>query len=199
MQTSRDQLTRADVIAMVAENMYSGKVINNAHRGDIVEMMVLAALDGDWRPVGLGWHPWDLQRGEGSERVRIQVKQCAALQLWGPTRKLKLIFGWKKKPPEYFHKDNPGEEIESEGWFCDLFVFGLHLEKDEDRTDQVEPTQWSFLVVPTSDLKRGQNSMGLTKALKKWQPVTWNELPDTVDLVVQEMRQGAGIGPGSIW
>ena len=41
-------------------------------------MMVLAALGGEWRFVGLGWHPWDLQRGQGEDRVRIQVKPSAA-------------------------------------------------------------------------------------------------------------------------
>lgn len=177
---------RDDVIAMVAKYLYSGRVLNNAHRGDIVEMIVLSALGSEWKMVGLGWHPWDLQRGSGNARVRIQVKQCAALQIWGPTKKLVLKFGWKKQAPDYFHSDNPGEEFETEGWFCDVFVFGLHLEENKEKADQADPTQWSFLVVPANVLQRGQDSMLLSKALKRWRPVKWHELPGAVELAIEK-------------
>ena len=187
MELSKIQPSRDDVISMVAKNMYSPRILNNAHRGDVVEMIVLSALGADWKLVGLGWHPWDLQRGTGSERVRIQVKQTAALQLWGPTKNLSLKFGWKKKAPEYFSRDNPGEQIEPEGWFCDVFIFGLHLERDKDRADQVDPNQWKFLVIPASDLKRGRDSMVLNKALKRWQPVTWFQLLESVRLAIEQI------------
>jgi hypothetical protein len=59
--------------------MYSERILNNAHRGVVVETLVLAALGDGWRHVGLGGHPWDVQRGAGPDRVRIQVRQCAAL------------------------------------------------------------------------------------------------------------------------
>ena len=101
--------TRKELIASVAKHMYSGKILNNSHRGDVVEMLVLSALGSDWRFVGLGWHPWDLEKGAGASRVRIQVKQCAAMQLWGRTKKMQVQFGWKKNAPSYFAKDNPGE------------------------------------------------------------------------------------------
>ena len=98
-----------------------------------------------------------------------------------------LKFGWKKKAPDYFYRDNPGEEIEPEGWFCDVFVFGLHLEDDQDRTDQVDPKLLKFLVILTSDLRRGRHSMVLTKALKRWQPVTWFQLSESVELAIKYM------------
>ena len=180
--------SRDEIITMVIDNMYSGPILNNAHRGDVAEMIVLSALGPGWRPVGLGWHPWDLQRGSGHERVRIQVKQCAALQLWGKTKRLVLKFGWKKKAPDDFVKYNPGEKIESEGWFCDLFVFGLHREDNKNKADQLDPRQWEFLVIPTNDLKRGQDSMVLTKAFKKWRPVTWGELLDEVECAIKRRR-----------
>lgn len=178
--------TRDDVIAMVAENMYSDRILNNSHRGDVVEMIVLSALGSDWRLVGLGWHPWDLQRGNGEDRIRIQVKHCAALQLWGPTKRLQLNFGWKKKVAEYFFRDNPGEDIESQGWFCDVFVFGLHRDKDKDSADQVDPNQWEFLVIPVIELKEGQNSMVLSEALKRWNPVSWSELAKSVEQAIKQ-------------
>jgi hypothetical protein len=173
--------TRDEVIKSVADTLYSSSILNNSHRGDVVEMMVLAALGSEWSFVGLGWHPWDLQRGTGTDRLRIQVKQSAALQLWGPTKKRVLSLNWSDNPPSYFARDNPGETIESEGWFCDIFIFGLHQELDPTKVDQVDPRQWKFLIIPICDLKKGAKSISLTKALSKWPLSAWHELPQAVD------------------
>lgn len=174
-------LSRSQIVQRVAEQIYGSRILNNAHRGDVVEMMVLAALGDDWKHVGLGWHPWDLQRGHGQDRVRIQVKQTAAMQLWGKTVQRTLSFGWKPNPPSYFKRDNPDEHIENEGWFCDLFIFGLHDETDEARIEQADPRQWSFLVIPTTDLKRRTNSMRLSKARQIWTPIEWQRLRQEVE------------------
>ena len=178
---------RDEIIALVAQHMYSGRVLNNAHRGDLVEMMVLAALGPEWRFVGLGWHPWDLQRGIGDSRARIQVKQCAALQLWGETRKQTISFGWSDAPPSYFKKYNPAEEIESEGWFCEVFIIGVHQGTDPNRVDQADPTQWGFLVIPTCDLAARTSSIVLTKALGRWPLVSWEDLPRAVNEPLKRM------------
>lgn len=81
---------------MILDRIYAGPIINNSHRGDIVEMMVLDALGTDWKLVGLGWHPWDLQKGTRKSRVRIQVKNCALLQIWGQTE-LTRVSVWLEK------------------------------------------------------------------------------------------------------
>jgi len=181
--TSHTTPSRDHIIQSISDNMYSGRVLNNSHRGDVVEMMVLSALQPEWKFVGLGWHPWDLQRGTHDDRVRIQVKQSAALQLWGPTKRPAISFGWSKKAPGYFVRDNPGERIESEGWFCEIFVVGIHSGTDPQTVDQVDPEQWRFLVIPATDLKKGTNSMVLTKAIDKWNPVGWQDISETVSSV----------------
>ncbi len=179
--------SRAKIIEMVAREVYGGRILNNAHRGDAVEMMVLAALGPEWKHVGLGWHPWDLQRGHGFERVRIQVKQTAALQLWGTTKRRTLQFDWKKSAPSYFERDNPDEMIESKGWFCDLFVFGVHDETHVAVADQLDPAQWKFIVVPVCDLIEGTKSMTLSKAVTKWPVVLWNALKQSVDGSIEKV------------
>ncbi len=179
--------SREEVIQSVAKTMYSGGILNNTHRGDVVEVMILAALSPEWKFVGLGWHPWDFQRGSGNSRVRMQVKHSAALQLWGKTLKPGLSFGWRDKPPSYFEQDNPGEFIESEGWFCEIFVFGIHQQVDRTTVDQADPGQWSFLVIPTCDLRPRTNSMVLTKALKMWPLIPWGELRRAVDQTIERI------------
>jgi len=181
--------SRQELIERVAHMMYGQPILDNSYRGDLVEGMVIGALGPEWDFVGLGWHPWDLQHGSGPDRIRIQVKQIAALQLWGETKKLTLRFGWKSSPPDYFERDNPNEEIESEGWFCEVFVFGLHLEDDESKADQADPSQWQFLVIPASDLEPPRSSMVLTKALDIWEPVSWAELSEKVDEVITRIDQ----------
>jgi hypothetical protein len=63
MQKEKPQMiqypTRDEVIKSVADTLYSSSILNNSHRGDVVEMMVLAALGSEWKFVGLGWHPWN--------------------------------------------------------------------------------------------------------------------------------------------
>tara|TARA_B100000686_G_scaffold341999_1_gene420340 strand:+ start:299 stop:868 length:570 start_codon:yes stop_codon:yes gene_type:complete len=177
--------TRQEIVKRLADKFYGQGIINNAHRGDVVEMMVLAALGNDWNHVGLGWHPWDLQRGHDQGRVRIQVKQTAAVQLWGDTVQRVLNFGWKPKLPSYFRRDNPGEHIEDEGWFCDLFVFGIHDETDRARIDQADPEQWLFMVIPTTHLKPRTSTMRLSKARMRWTPVEWQQLRQEVERRIQ--------------
>lgn len=180
--------TRTEIVLKVAHELYGDRILNNAHRGDVLEMMVLLALGDGWRHVGLGWHPWDLQYGQGSGRIRIQIKQTAALQLWGTTVRRSLHFGWKPNAPSYFQRDNPGEEIEKEGWFCDLFVFGIHDETDPDKTDQADPAQWKFLVIPACDLKTGLKSMTLKKAMDRWRAVPWSRLNEEVEKTTTALR-----------
>jgi hypothetical protein len=174
---------------MLIERLYSQRILNNSHRGDFVEMMVLDALGPEWRHVGLGWNIWDLQRGTGKDRVRIQVKQCAARQLWGKTKCMTFQFPWSNQVPPYVHRDYPNEAFEKDGWFCELFIVGVHAIEDENLCDQTDPSQWQFMIVPSRELKRGQSSMTLSKAVKRWPPVSFAQLKSAVDGKLNECRQ----------
>ena len=180
---------------MLIETVYSGRILNNSHRGDFVEMMVLDALGPEWRHVGLGWNVWDLQRGTGRDRARIQVKQCAARQLWGKTKSMTFHFPWSEQAPAYMARDFPNELVEKNGWFCELFVVGVHAIDDESLCDQTDPTQWRFMVVPSIELKQGQSSMLLRRAIKRWPLVQLAELKATVHRMLAELQvKQAAIG-----
>jgi len=174
---------------MLIEKLYSHRILNNSHRGNFVEMMVLDALGPEWRYVGLGWNIWDLQRGTGKDRARIQVKQCAARQLWGKTKSMTFQFPWSDHLPAYILRDFPNEALEKDGWFCELFVVGVHAIEDEKVCDQTDPTQWQFMVVPARELKRRQNSMSLSKAMKRWPLVPLAELKSTVEIKLSELEE----------
>jgi hypothetical protein len=171
---------------MVIEKLYSQRILNNSHRGDFVEMMVLDALGPEWRHVGLGWNIWDLQRGNGRERARIQVKQCAARQLWGKTKCMTCQFPWSDHAPAYIRREFPNEALEKDGWFCELFLVGVHDIEDEELCDQTDPSQWRFMIVPAWELTRGQCSMTLSKAMKPWPLIPLAELKSAVEIKLGE-------------
>lgn len=174
---------------LLIKKLYSGPILNNSHRGDFVEMMVLSALGPGWEHVGLGWNLWDLQRGTEADRVRIQVKQCAARQLWGKTKFMSLQFAWKEHAPNYIRRDFPTEALEDRGWFCELFVVGVHPVEDETLCDQTDSTQWRFMVVPANELKPGQSSMVLSKAMMRWPLVGLSDLKGAVDQCIEELKK----------
>ena len=180
---------RARLHQILIEKLYSRPILNNSHRGDYVEMMVLDALGPKWNHVGLGWNLWDLQRGTGADRVRIQVKQCAARQLWGKTKCMIFQFPWSEGAPDYIRRDFPNEALEKQGWFCELFVVGVHPVEDESICDQTDVKQWQFMVVPASELRQGRSSMVLSKALKRWPLVGWSDLKTAVDKRIDNIER----------
>jgi len=143
--------------------------------------------DGPGRPrrsLETCW-PWLAPLGPAARRRRETgtdsgQANCRS-QLWGKTKTRILHFGWKPNAPRYFSRDNPGEAIETEGWFCDLFIFGIHDETDQARIDHADPSQWAFMVIPTTDLEEKTRSMQLSKARSKWPSVGWEQLGQAVE------------------
>jgi hypothetical protein len=78
-----------DYQKIAGDVLFGADTLDNSMRGVFIEAVVFHALIGRdgaqglgmrWRHVGLGWGPWDLQRGSshGGDRVRVQVKAKAA-------------------------------------------------------------------------------------------------------------------------
>src|SRR5262249_28036218 len=114
-------------------------------------------------------------------------KQCAARQLWGKTKRMIFQFPWSDQAPAYIRRDFPNEALEKNGWFCELFVVGVHAVEDERLCDQTNPSQWQFMLVPSRELKRGQSSMTLSKAMKRWPLVPLAELKLVVQTKPREL------------
>lgn len=101
-------------------------------------------------------------------------------------------FPWSDHAPAYIRRDFPNEALEKDGWFCELFVVGIHAVEDEMVCDQTAPSQWQFMVVPSRELKRGQSSMTLSKAMKRWPLIPLSGLKSTVELKLNVLGKQKG-------
>jgi hypothetical protein len=148
-------ITADDVKARFFREAFSGRLLDNTLRGLWCEFMMCEALGPECRPVGLAWHPWDLQIGSDSEgtpeRIRIQVKNSAVLQSWneieGKASTPLFNLTWRRRPA-YFDRTHPGVPCEQEGFLCDLFILCHHPAADWTVADHREPAQWRFYLVP---------------------------------------------------
>lgn len=124
-----------EIIRSLAERLYDQKVMDNRERGDYAEQLVDSKVCPPWKWVGMGWHPWDFERGEGADRVRMQVRQSAAKQIWKRPANHVAGFPTTIKPvSSYIRKNNPELLIEDQGRFCEMYVFAWHGRDGEDVT-----------------------------------------------------------------
>lgn len=149
--------TREAIERRILKEAFKTRLLDNSMRGFWCEFMVAEALGPDCHTVGLGWHPWDLQIGDSRDvfpdRIRIQVKNSAALQTWHPRygTVTDCCFNLTlRNRPRYFTQDNPNVPCESTGFMCDIFVLCHHPETDVARADHCDPTQWRFYLAPVA-------------------------------------------------
>jgi hypothetical protein len=124
--------------------------------------MVAQAIGNGCRVVSGGWHPWDLELGtEAAEypaRIRIQVKNSAALQPWnvanGKRSECRFLLSYRRRP-EYLDADAPPYPCEAEGFLCDAFVLCHHPVTDVATADHTNPDQWMFYVLPVNGTECG--------------------------------------------
>ena len=118
-------------------------LMNNTLRGFFVEHLIAAALGKDWSVTG-EWDSWDLSHISGH---RVEVKQTSLVQPWHVLTKPKSV------RPSFSIASKKGywsgvDWIEKPGRPADTYIFALHHEKDLERADHRDPTQWSAFIVP---------------------------------------------------
>jgi len=164
-----------DYQKIAGDVLFGGATLDNAMRGNFIEALVFHELTGAdlaragearWHHVGLGWGPWDLQRGTGAgkDRVRFQVKVKAAKQIWTPVKERPPVFdlGWKKNKelPSYFERDFPLDKhgvCEASGHRCDFFLLAWHgpdpiTNQPVADEAQSNPHNYRFFIAPVSEM-----------------------------------------------
>ena len=150
-------ISKAQVLERLQSELLYSRVIENSLRGYVCEAMIAEALGESAHLVSNGWHPWDIQIGpsnaEFPKRIRIQVKNSAALQTWqtNSTERTdcQFVLSYRNRP-QYFERDNPGVPCEERGFLCDLYALCHHPISDIKEADQTAPEQWKVFLVPTN-------------------------------------------------
>jgi len=152
----KGEIMHRAIIASLAARLYDRKIMDNRERGDYAEQLVASQIGGSWKWVGIGWHPWDFETADGGERLRMQVRQSAAKQIWprpeGYDPSEQRFATTIKPKPSFAEKHNPGLEIEEYGRFCEIYVFAWHGEQSE-KSDHRDPGQWVFFLLPEKALE----------------------------------------------
>lgn len=132
-------------------NMFDVPQMQNSLRGHWVEAMVCEILGSGWKHTGADWAAWDLERDDG---LRVEVKQSAKDQSWGPTT----------SAPRFSIRTAQGHYPEGEPYLpntsgarlADVYIFAWHA-----GDDQRNVSQWQFYVVKADQLPHGQKTIGL--------------------------------------
>jgi hypothetical protein len=148
-------MDREVILERLFRRLYGSPIIQNNHRGELIEEIVAAALEPDWTLCARDWAAFDLQHGTSG--LRIQVKQSAAKQTWAPPL--------KSKGPRFSIASKTGR-YEGASWVAeagrnaDIFLFAWHPQSD-NTCDHADPSQWQFFVVAERDLPINAKSVGL--------------------------------------
>ena len=181
------------------ERVYNQPLISNVERGAYVECMVELALSESRPPWSLTdtWAAWDLRQDETG--ARIEVKQSAALQTWTAGTPGNSPPAFDIAPRTGYFEDGSGSWVEptAPSRFADLYIMAWHSERNPRVADHRRPDQWQFFVVPEHSLKPGQKRISLNPLARLSPPVTFEELPETVDDALRalpSLKAGNGIG-----
>ena len=154
-------------------DMFDVPIMQNNLRGLWVEVLVSELLGSDWKYAGNDWAAWDLERSDG---LRVEVKQSAKAQSWGPSTSSPRFSIAASKG---YYPDGKTYVLNHSGKrFANLYIFGWH-----EGDDQRAISQWQFYVVEAEKLPKQQKSIGLAALKKLSSPVSSAELLQQISRV----------------
>jgi hypothetical protein len=164
----------AEIASKASALAFGNPVIQNGFRGILAEVIIGAALDGEWRWCSGDWGGWDF---EHPDETQLEVKQSAALQTWALPK--------KRSPPRFDIRPRTGYFVGAEwrpkiGRHAHIYVFVYHPIADTDVVDHRNPEQWQFHVVRANRLPANK-TIGLTKVAALSRAIPWNGLCSAVE------------------
>lgn len=175
--------TSTEMAAAASEVAFGQPLVENYHRGLLVEVIVAAALagPGGWRHSAGGWGGWDFEHEDGT---RLEIKQSAARQTWvAPATTRSPAFSIAMKTGTYQGAD--WLPLSPPSRPAQIYVFAHHSRTD-DAADHRDPLQWGFYVVDTRRLPPGK-TIGL-EGVKRLAPAApWSALAIAVERVRRDL------------
>lgn len=119
-------------------------LLDNSLRGLFAEWLVAKAV-GAASDVREEWAPYDVSIGD----VKLEVKSSAYVQTWAQRAPSRPVFAIG--PTRAWNQDT-GEYATTSQRQANVYVFCLLAEKNPEKVDPLDLTQWEFFVLPTSVL-----------------------------------------------
>ncbi|MFK7949322.1 MAG: hypothetical protein AB8G11_17150 [Saprospiraceae bacterium] len=143
-------------------------LLENRTRGILAEFIVMKALN-ILSKNRIEWDFFDLRTNSGKA---IEVKSAAYIQSWEQRKLSTIQFGIHKTKSD---ASNPLYDGKEQRW-ADYYIFCLLVEKNQNKINPMDLTQWKFYVLETKvlDEKVGnQKTIGL-KSILKLEPTVCN-------------------------
>lgn len=168
------------ILRRLTERLYGSPIIRNDVRGELVEEIVAAALEPEWRLCSADWASCDITHS--TRALRIQVKQSAARQTWHKkdSRDPRPCFSIKEKKGRWEDGD---KWVEGRSRNAEIFIFAWHPGVSS-AADHRDPKQWEFFVVSEQDLP-AQSSVSLSGIRRRAEAVRINGLAAKVNALAE--------------
>ncbi len=159
--------------------------LDNSFRGIVAEYLVHNAVGGA-SIHRVNWDAYDVEMNDGT---KVEVKSSGYVQSWSQKKPSVILFDISKKDP---WKASENQYLGYKCRYADIWVFAVHAEKDRDKADPFDLSQWQFLVTTSDwldaefgDQKTVRYSMLLNKGLY---PVPYSDLLKTIQQVKRESQ-----------
>jgi hypothetical protein len=120
-------------------------LVSNASRGVLAEFIVATALDVA-EGIRTEWDAFDLTANNGT---KVEVKSAAYLQRWHQDSPSVIRFSIA--PSSAWNAETNQTETDKKRQ-ADVYVFCLLHHRDKETLDPLNLDQWTFYVLPTSEL-----------------------------------------------
>lgn len=120
-------------------------LVSNAERGRLAEFIVSNALGAEMT-CRVEWDAYDVLTPEG---IKVEVKASGYVQTWVQKDYSFPNFGIR---PTIGSSDGGATFTGPRQRQADVYVFCLHVHKDQETINPLDLSQWEFYVLPTSTL-----------------------------------------------
>ena len=131
----------------------------------------------------INWGEVDLRY----KRKKVSVKINSRIQGWKQSKSKRIVFEIPKK--KGWHAKKP-DSLTFRNREADLFIFGLHTEKQVKKANLLDLSQWEFYVVSTTVLDLNypsKNKIGIRQLKSISNPIMHNQIKEAVDAIVNEI------------
>lgn len=159
-------------------------ILTNTTRGMFAEFLVGAALGvieytrpSGWEDFDLSYHDW-----------KIEVKASAYLQSWHQEAPSTIRFDIGERGS--WNADT-NTWISEQKRSADCYVFCLYFEQNRSVANVLDTSQWEFYILSTKRINAefgNQKSVGLRRIQNATNPVNFQQIKSSVDLILQESR-----------